>query len=139
MFEEIKKYIAEAEGSRKLSSVLIYQDNIEEVAEDIDSAILQIRSLMETNTIQQMIDDKVIDPNNFEFARDSYELIYKKLFDIKNDLDETKQSLAQLLDKLHKKSGSAPTQVTDKEGSRKDDVVHSESMRQIANYINGGK
>ena len=126
MFEEIKRHITEAEDSRKLSSVLIYQDNIEEVSEDIDSSILQIRSLMESNNIQAMLDDKTINEDNFDRARDGYELVYKKIFDIKNDLDATKDMLADLVANL---SG------TESEGAEVAQEVRSESFDIISDYL----
>lgn len=109
MFQEIKKTILEAEESKKLSSVVIYQDNIESVCENIDTLILQIRSLIEANSIGELVDNGVINIRNVEMASDKYEIVYRKLFNAKNELDSVKDNLAATIDSLNKTKAPAPT------------------------------
>ena len=72
-----------------------------------------------------MLDDKTINEENFDRARDGYELVYKKIFDIKNDLDATKDMLADLVANLSGKES---------DGAEVAQEVRSESLDMIADY-----
>ena len=96
MFSELKKYIVEVEESEKNSQILIYQDNIDETLSEIDSINVELRSLMESKTIQDMIDDGSINEGNYDNANAGFSLIYKDLFAIREKMEEALNALTDL-------------------------------------------
>ena len=111
MMDDLKEYIYEAETDTKDAQVRIYQDNIEEVTSEIDSINIQIRSLMESNSIPKMLDNGTIDSGSYENATAGYSLIYKDLFAIREKMNESLTALTDLLSELVGEDVSAGSKI----------------------------
>lgn len=99
MLKELNKYIAEDEDPRD-AQILIYQDNIQEVTNEIDQINTQLRSLIESHRIDDMVGDGTINEQNYENAKAGYALLYKDLFETRNHLNESLTALIDLLKEI---------------------------------------
>jgi hypothetical protein len=113
MFQELKKYIVEAEESDKDAQIRIYQDNIQQVTSEIDATNIEIRSLMESHPIGKMIDDGTITTASYENANAGYSLIYKDLFAIRDKMNEALTSLTDLLTEIVGDTVAAGSKIED--------------------------
>lgn len=96
MLKELSKYLVEDEDPRD-AQILIYQDNIQEVTNEIDKINVQLRSLMESHRIDDMVGDGTVNEQNYDNAKAGYALLYKDLFGIRDQLNESLTALVDLL------------------------------------------